>query len=52
MMNCMLAEPVSKICVMHFLFVLLGLVVFRRFIVMVGGLLMITSSVMIVFPSF
>ena len=52
MMNSKLTVAVSQICVVRFLFVLLGPVVFRCLVVMIGRFLMITSSVMIVLPSF
>ena len=51
MMNCMLTVPVSQVCVVRSLFVLLGLIVFRCLVVMVGRFLMMTSSVMVVLPS-
>ena len=52
MMNCMLAMTMSQICVVRFLFVFLGLVVFRCLVVMVSRFFMITSGVMIMLPSF
>jgi len=51
-MNRKLTVPVSQICVMRFLFVLLCPVVFRCLVVMVGRFLMITSGVMIMLPGF
>jgi hypothetical protein len=42
----------GKVCVVRSFFVLLGLVVFRRLLIMVGRLLMVTGSVMVMLPSF
>jgi hypothetical protein len=43
----MLIVSMGKVCVVRSLFMLLGLVVFRRLFVMVGRLLMVTGSVMV-----
>jgi hypothetical protein len=51
MVNRMLTVPVSQVCVMRRLFVLLGLIVFRCLVVMVGRFLMMTGGVMVVLPS-
>jgi hypothetical protein len=50
-MNCELTVSVGEVGMVRGLFVLLGLVVFRCLIVMVGCALMMTSSVMVMFPS-
>jgi len=52
MMNCMLTMTMRQVGVVRRLFVLLGLVVFRGFVEMVGRLLMITSGVMVMLPRF
>src|SRR5581483_10629768 len=49
-MNCVLIVSMSKVCVVCSLFVFFGLIVFCRLIVMIGGLLMMTSRVMVMFP--
>jgi hypothetical protein len=51
MMNRMLTVPVSQVCVVRRLFVLLGLIVFRCLVVMVGRFLMMTRGVMVMLPS-
>jgi hypothetical protein len=50
MKNCMLAVSVSQIRVLRSLFVLLGLVVFRSLVEMVGRSLVMTSGMMIMLP--
>ena len=52
MMNCMLTMTMSEVRVVRRLFVLLGLIVFRCLVEMIGRLLMMTSSVMVMLPSF
>jgi hypothetical protein len=50
-MNCVLIVSMGKVCVVRSLFVLLGLVVFRCLFVMVACQLVVTGSVMVMFPS-
>jgi len=50
-MNCVLIVSVGEVGVVRGFFVLLGLVVFRCLFVMLGCALMMTSSVMVMFPS-
>ena len=50
-MNCKLVVSVGKVRVVSSLFALLSLVVFRCLFEMVGCLLMVTGSVMVMFPS-
>ena len=50
-MNRMLAVPVGQVRVVRGLLVFLGLVVFCGFVEMIGRLLVMTSSVMVMFPS-
>ena len=50
-MNCVLTVSVGEVGVVRGLFVLLGLLVFRCLFVMVGRALMMTRSVMVIFPS-
>jgi hypothetical protein len=50
MKNWILAESVSQVRVVRSLFVLLGLVVFRSLVEMVGRLLVMTSGMMIMLP--
>jgi len=49
--NCVLIVSVGQVGVVRGRLVLLGLVVFRCLFVMVGCALMMTSSVMVMFPS-
>ena len=51
MMGCMLTVPVSQVGVVRRLLVLLGLVIFRGFMEMVGRFLVMTSGVMVMLPS-
>jgi hypothetical protein len=51
-MNCLLTVSVSQVCVVRGFFALLGLVVFCRLIEMVCRLLVVTSGVMVMLPSF
>jgi hypothetical protein len=46
-----LIVTVGKICVVRSLFMLFGLVVFRRLFVMAERLLMVTGSVLVMLPS-
>jgi hypothetical protein len=50
-MNGVLIVCVSQVCVVRSFFVLFGLVVFRRLVKVIGRPLMMTTSVMIMFPS-
>jgi len=51
MMNCVLTMSVGEVGVVGGLFVILGLVVFRCLFIMVGRALMMTRSVVVMFPS-
>ena len=50
-MHCLLIVSVGKVCVVRSLFVFLGLIIFRRLVVMVYRPLMVTGSVMVMLPS-
>jgi hypothetical protein len=50
MKNCMSAVCLSQVRVVHTLFVLLGLVVFRSLVEMAGRFLVMTSGLMIMLP--
>jgi hypothetical protein len=51
MMKRVLTIPVSQVCVVRRLFVLLGLIVFRRFVEMISSFLVVPSGVMVMLPS-
>jgi hypothetical protein len=50
-MNCVLIVPVSQVCVVRSLFVLLGCIVFRCLFVVEGCPLMMSSSLLVMLPS-